>query len=128
MYNKTVLDYFFSPKHVGFLDLNNPLTVVSKNSQNNQEIIELYLQGTLEGTILKACFKTNGSPYIIAGLEWLCRQIEGKELDNLPPIDYIALLKDLNIPKVHYHVALRIIAIFKEGVLLMNEKKQEVLK
>ena len=40
MYNKTVHDYFFSPRHVGVIDLNLSFTVIVKNSQKGQGTIE----------------------------------------------------------------------------------------
>ncbi|KTD59838.1 putative iron-sulpher cluster proteins NifU [Legionella sainthelensi] len=122
MYNKIVQDYFFLPKHVGVIDLNHALTVMVKNSQKNQGIIELYLQCDSEGKILRACFKTNGNPYVIAGLEWLCRQLEGKAIDNVPQIDHLLIIKNLDIPIAQYPIALRILDIYKEVMLLIKNK------
>ncbi|CAM4431331.1 MAG: hypothetical protein LEGION0403_FIIPPAGN_01084 [Legionella sp.] len=121
MYNKTVLDYFFSPAHVGIIDLND-YTVVVKNNQKKQGTIELYMQCGQDRVIQRICFKTNGNPYLIAGLEWLCRQIEGKLIDELPSIDYQLLVNVLNIPVTQYPLALRIFSVFKETLILMNNK------
>ncbi|USQ12565.1 iron-sulfur cluster assembly scaffold protein [Legionella lytica] len=121
MYNKTVLDYFFSPAHVGIIDLNDH-TVVVKNNQKKQGTIELYMQCGQNRVIQRICFKTNGNPYLIAGLEWLCRQIEGKLIDELPPIDYQLLVNELSIPVTQYPLALRIFSVFKETLILMNNK------
>ncbi|WP_196398926.1 iron-sulfur cluster assembly scaffold protein [Legionella saoudiensis] len=121
MYNKTVLDYFFSPEHVGTIDLNDH-SVVVKNNQKKQGTIELYMQCGSERIIQHICFKTNGNPYLIAGLEWLCRQVEGKLIDELPPIDYQLLVNELDLPVAQYPLALRIFSIFKETLILMNNK------
>jgi nitrogen fixation NifU-like protein len=121
MYNKTVLNYFFSPAHAGIIDLNDH-TVVVKNNQKKQGTIELYMQCGRDRVIQRVCFKTNGNPFLIAGLEWLCRQIEGKLIDELPPIDYQSLVNELNIPVTQYPLALRIFSVFKETLILMNNK------
>ncbi|MFJ1267399.1 iron-sulfur cluster assembly scaffold protein [Legionella lytica] len=121
MYNKTVLDYFFSPAHVGIIDLNDH-TVVVTNNQKMQGTIELYMQCGRNRVIQRICFKTNGNPYLIAGLEWVCRQIEGKLIDELPPIDYQLLVKELDIPVAQYPLGLRIFSVFKETLILMNNK------
>lgn len=111
----------FLPEHVGIIDLNNH-TVAVKNNQKSQGTIELYMQCGQDRVIQRICFKTNGNPYLIAGLEWLCRQIEGKQIDELPPIDYQLLVKELNIPVTQYPLALRIFSVFKETLILMNNK------
>jgi nitrogen fixation NifU-like protein len=125
MYNKIVHDCFFSPRHVGVVDLNDRFTVVFKNSQKGHGQIELYLQCNSNGRIERACFKSNGSPYVIASLEWLCRQLEGKTIDNAPEIDYQLIIKELNIPVVQYPVAIRVSDAYKEVLFLMMKKKQD---
>ncbi|KTD09192.1 putative iron-sulpher cluster proteins NifU [Legionella gratiana] len=122
MYNKIVQDCFFWPKHVGVIDINHALAGVVKNSQKNQGTIEFYMQCDSEGIIIRACFKTNGNPYVIASLEWLCRQLEGKAVDDVPQIDYQLIIKSLDIPIAQYPIALRIVDIYKEVMLLMNKK------
>ena len=125
MYNKTVQDYFFSPQHVGLIDLSSDLTVVFANTQKDQGTIEFYMQCTQDGIIQRVCFKTNGNPYLIAGLEWLCRQVEGLPLDKAPQIDYQELINDLNIPVSQYPLALRIVGIYKETLSLMNKRMND---
>lgn len=124
MYNKIVQDYFFLPKHVGIIDINHALAVMVKNSQKDQGTIEFYMQCNSEGTIVRACFKTNGNPYVIAGLEWLCRQLEGKAIDNVPQIDHVLIIKNLDIPIAQYPIALRIVGIYKEIMLLIKNKNK----
>lgn len=117
-----VQDCFFLPKHVGIIDANHSLNVLVKNSQKNQGAIEFYIQCNSKGTIVCARFKTNGNPYVIASLEWVCRQLEGKTIDNVPQIDYLLLIKNLDIPSTQYPIALRIIDIYKEAMLLIKKK------
>lgn len=122
MYNNTVYDYFFSPRHVGIIELNHDLVVVFKNKQKGQGTIEFYMQCGQDRLIQKVCFKANGNPYLIAGLEWLCRQLEGQSLDKVPPIDYQLLINELDIPVTQYPLALRVVHIFKESLILMNNR------
>lgn len=124
MYNKVVQDCFFLPKHVGVLDLTASFTVHFGSSQINQSMtkIELYLQCTESALVYKACFKAIGNPYVIASLEWLCRQIEGRELSQLPAINYQILVKELDIPTHQYPIALQVEDVYKEVLILMKKK------
>ncbi len=135
MYNELVEDCFFLPRHVGILDLQAPLTVHFVSIQKNQSItrIDLYVQCAENALIRKACFKATGNPYVIAALEWLCRQIEGKKLDCLEwrsdqknnPQDkqlYQILVKELEIPQNQYPIALQVEDVYKEVFTLMKKK------
>lgn len=122
MYNNTVYDYFFSPRHVGIIDLNHDFVIVCKNEQKAQGTIEFYMQCGQDRLIQKICFKSNGNPYLIAGLEWLCRQLEGLSLDKVPPIDYQRLINELDIPVTQYPLALRVVQVFKDSLILMNNR------
>ncbi|CAM3054620.1 iron-sulfer cluster proteins NifU [Legionella steigerwaltii] len=123
MYNRTVQDCFFSPRHVGVVDLTKRFAIVVKNNQKGQGIIEFYMQYNSEGTIVRACFKANGNPYVIASLEWLCRQLEGQTINTAPQIDYPLIVKKLDIPVAQYPIALRIVDVYKEALLLIKEDK-----
>lgn len=122
MYNKIVKSCFFLPQHIGVIDLNQEFSVVVKSQQKGQAMVEFYMQCGEDRLIRRACFKTNGNPYLIAGLEWLCRQLEGQSLNKLPPIDYQLLVKELDIPVTQYPLALRVVTIFKEILMLMNSR------
>lgn len=122
MYNKIVLDCFFSPQHVGGIDLAQEVTVISKSNQKNQGVIEFYMQCSQDRVIKRVCFKANGNPYLIASLEWLCRQIENKLIDALPPIDYQLFIRELDVPVAQRPLILRVINIFQETLILMNNK------
>ncbi|MBI2785897.1 MAG: iron-sulfur cluster assembly scaffold protein [Legionella longbeachae] len=122
MYNIIVQDCFFSPRHVGVVEKSNPFAVLVKNSQKGQGSIHFYLQCNPDGIIVRACFKTNGNPYVIASLEWLCRQLETKPIDCVPLIEYQFIIKELDIPVVQYPIALRVTDIYKEALLLMKNQ------
>ena len=126
MYNKIVNDFFFAPQHVGTIDLLDPLVVCFRsNREHCSVVIELYIQCNNKGLITKACFKTNGNPYVIACLEWLCRQMIDKEIDKLPCFNYQLLMKELEIPTSQYPVTLQIEEAGKEALLLMKKKLED---
>ena len=127
MYNEIVEDCFFLPQHVGVIDLASPLTVHFRSSQNNQSVtkIDLYLQCTENALINKACFRAAGNPYVIPALEWLCRQIEGRELESLTSISYQILIKELEIPNQQYPIALQVEDVYKEVLTLMKKKLED---
>ena len=127
MYNKTVEDCFFKVQHSGLLNSSEPLTVHFRTSQNGPVlvIIDLYLQCDANGLIRQARFKTNGNPFVIAALEWLCRRIENQELITLSPLDYRLIITELAIPTAHYPIALQVEDTYKEAVLLMKRKFED---
>lgn len=123
MYNKLVEDCFFYPRHVGSMQQSEPLVVCFKSNQQNQAMnIELFLQCNESGLIIKARFTSNGNPYVIAAMEYLCRRIEGLVLGNLPEITYQDLIKELEIPTSQYPFALCVMGVYKEVLVLMKKK------
>lgn len=128
MYNQIVKDCFFLPRHVGTLDVENPLVSHTHSGHKNQtKVIEFYMQcRDSDGEIVKACFKANGNPFVIAALEWICREIEGQHLAHLPVISYQILIKVLEIPTSQYPVALLVEGVYKDSLLLMKNKLEDV--
>lgn len=123
MYNKNVQDCFFHPSHVGVLDLITPLSAHYRSSLAGQGVlIDLYIQCTKDKNVNRACFKANGNPYVIAALEWVCRQIEGENLERLPPINYQILVEKLEIPNTQYPFAIQIEEVYKKVLGLLIEK------
>lgn len=127
MYNKVIEDCFFYPRHAGIIDATAPLVVHFRGSQPNQAVlIDLYISCSPDGLIKKTNFKAKGNPYVIAAMEWLCRQIEGKLIDSLPLINYQTLVKELDIPNSQYPTALQIEEIYKETIVLMKKKLEGI--
>ncbi|HAT1594846.1 TPA: hypothetical protein JAN72_01230 [Legionella pneumophila] len=123
MYNKIVRDYFFQPQHTGTLDLNDPFAIGVQSQQANQlNTVHFYIKYDKDKTISRARFKTNGNPYVIAAMEWICCQIEGKTLETLPLIDFQILINVLQMPNSQYPVAVQIEGIYKEVLTLMRKK------
>ncbi|MCL5272652.1 MAG: iron-sulfur cluster assembly scaffold protein [Gammaproteobacteria bacterium] len=128
MYNKLVQDCFFKPEHVGVLDVADSLVAhySYRVTQQNQVVaIEFYMQCSRTGLIKRACFKAHGNPYVIAAIEWLCREIEGANLDTPPLISYQLLINVLEIPNSQYPVALVIEDVYKETLALMKKNFTE---
>ncbi len=123
MYNKLVERCFFSPKHVGILDLTHVLSVFYRGGEVGRgDVFDFYLLCDEKGVVLKASFKAYGNPYLIAAAEWLCQQLEGSQINEHPRFNYACLLQEFGIPKTRYPVALQIEDGYKELVHLMKEK------
>lgn len=120
MYNKIVHDYFFLPQHVGALDCSEPRTVCySTKNFNPVLIIDLYMRCEETYIVSSICYKTNGNPYVIASLEWLCRQSLGKKYAELC-FNQEALTKLLEIPFNQIPVVLSVKEVFQEVLNLMK--------
>jgi nitrogen fixation NifU-like protein len=118
-YNKTIADCFFHPRHVGGLDVSISGVVFFSNATFSQGVlIDLYLHSDGNHTVLDMRFKTNGNPYVIAALEWLCRQSVGKKLELLSfnREEYINLLA---LPFNQVPLVMQIEDVYKEIVSLI---------
>lgn len=127
MYNKIVHDCFFFPRHIGILDCSIPRTVyfrVGHFSQNT--IIDLYMQCDSARKVIEVCYKTNGNPYLIAALEWLCRQTNGKNFDELH-LNQEELIKLLEIPTNQTPLILYVKDVYTEVLNLMSKSFQTCL-
>lgn len=123
MYNKVVQDYFFTPQHVGVIDTNAAQAIHFRMHRPKQRvIIDFYLQCATNESIVKACFKTNGNPFIIAALEWLCRQLEHKKLDDLPLFTQKTWMDLLALPVSQSPVAIQMNVLYQEVITLMKNK------
>ena len=123
LYNKLVQDCFFQPRHVGTLDLTEPLVSYYRiEQQKPRVIIDLYIQCSCIGLITKVCFKANGNPFVIAAMEWLCRRVEGTDVMKPESVNHQLLINELEIPLSQYPVALLIEDVYKESLILMKKK------
>lgn len=84
--------------------------------------MHFYIKYDKDKAISRVRFKTNGNPYVIAAMEWICCQIEGKTLETLPLIDFQILINVLQMPNSQYPVAVQIESIYKEALTLMRKK------
>lgn len=120
IYNDIIKDCFFEPKHVGSIVLETTGVVHFRAEQTKQgALIDLYMQCDTQGLVTRMCFKTNGNPYIIAALEWLCRNCEGKLFKELPSFNYQQLIQVLEIPMTQFPIALQVEDVYREIMGLM---------
>lgn len=127
MYNELVEDCFFSAQHVGHLDAAMKNTICYQSKLPGMGgAIELSLQCEDEGIVQSACFRAHGNPYLVASLEWLCRQMEGESIHLHPSIDYQSLVERFDMPNTQYPIAIRVEDVYREAVSEMQKKLNEV--
>lgn len=125
MYNEVVESCFFTPNHVGTMDLTQPLSAHYRGGETGRgDVFDFYLLCNEEGLVLKACFKAYGNPYLVAAAEWICRQLESSQIDKHPRFNYRTLVDELTIPKTRYSVALQV----EDGYRELVEKLKLKLK
>jgi nitrogen fixation NifU-like protein len=123
-YNKLVESCFFQPTHVGVLDCEQPGNLRIRQGEPSQgAYFDLYVSCEKSGDISKACFKAYGNPYIIAGLEWLCRQLQGTNINTHPKLNYHVIVEKLEIPRPYYPNA---VLIESGYCALVTEMKKRV--
>ncbi|OCH99102.1 hypothetical protein A8135_08875 [Legionella jamestowniensis] len=123
MYNDLLEGCFFSPQHVGVIDLTEPLSVYYRGGEPGRgDVFDFYLQCDRQGLILKARFKAYGNPYLVAAAELVCRRLEGNNIQEHPQFDYLWLVNQLEIPRTRYPVALQIEDGYQEVVKRMKLK------
>ena len=123
MYNELVESYFFAPEHVGIIEEITALAAHYRAKETNlSDVFDLYLLCDSEGFIVKARFKAFGNPYLIAGLEWLCRQLENTLIAKHPCLNYLAIMETLNIPKTNMAAAIQIDEAYKALIEVMKMK------
>lgn len=106
-YNELVEKHFFSPQHV-FIedDAKNNFHYVSEGSVALGDAIEFYMQfdkASQKINVLK--FKAYGNPYLIAGMSYLCQELQHKPLNQVNIFSAQKLIEVLSLPKTKYYVA-----------------------
>lgn len=118
IYNELIEELFFFPKHVGVINTDDTDWVKYSAFTHTKTCIELYLQWDSKGFIKNLYFKTNGSPYTIAGLEWMCRKYVGTDLNSDLIFNNAELMLILHIPNTHFSLAIQITKAFDELIIL----------
>ncbi|MCE3046114.1 iron-sulfur cluster assembly scaffold protein [Legionella sp. 16cNR16C] len=122
IYNELVERCFFKPCHAGILDCSEPYTVhVRAGYPGRSGHFDLYLQCD-SGLIKKARFKAFGNPYLIAGLELLCEQVENSSLDGHPHFEHRELARRLDLPKNQQQLVFLIETGYLSAINHMKEK------
>lgn len=115
MYNKDVNHYFFESSHAGEVR-DQSLTCLEftqgEITQGSKVVLTLGINQNKE--IIKAAFKAYGSPYVIAGMAWLCEQLQGKNKTTLKESVYEELVEKFEIVKTQLHHAIQIELINKQ--------------
>lgn len=119
-YNQLVETFFFNPEHVGILE-SLPWTIkVSRGSVSSGNYFDLYLRINPRGMIEKATFKAFGVPYLIAGLEWICRQAKGCFINQALLWNYQTLIQVLDLPHSQYPLALLMEKGYVDALLILQ--------
>lgn len=124
MYNELVTDYFFHPLHVGELTTINPFSVVVTSSAQISPFMQLSLQCDALGKITKALFKTNGDPFTIAGLEWICRAFEREDMDINFPMTHQQIMVELKMPSQYFPRAIALEKIALDAITQLKKRNQ----
>lgn len=104
-YSPLVLRYFHHTPHQGRLDTLEPNVVsASVGLDENQDVLALFLL-IEQGCVIDAKFLAQGSVAIIAGGEWLCDYVVGKNCNDLESLTVGYILEQLALPRVKVHVA-----------------------
>lgn len=126
MYNKNVETYFFDAAHSGITQSNASLGVYYQRELAGQYVLmELFMECTKDQRVATMRFNAKGNPYVIAGLEWVCRTVEGLKLSELPPINYQVVMDVLDIPAAQCATAIGIVETYHGTLKLMNQKFEE---
>jgi len=97
-YSNSVVQLFEEPNYVGILDVSDSDTYVVKVQESCYGAF-LILSILLDNEIIKKIlFKTRGCPYLIAGADWFCSDLEGKSYKNLKNWSAALLIDKLEVP------------------------------
>lgn len=119
-YNQLVETCFFAPLMVGTLDVALANCVHYRGGLEG--FIDLYLQADTNHQIKYARFKARGNPYLLAGAEYVCRLLQGLDLNTHSSIDYKVLMKELALPYKYQSIALLVADTGNQAVYLLQEK------
>ncbi|KTD65794.1 hypothetical protein [Legionella spiritensis] len=119
-YNSLLETLFFKPEHVGVPDGSIPLVACSRIRVKKGARFDFCMACEPSGLVKKACFKAYGNPYLVAGLEWLCRQVEGTMILRPFILDHQKLVELLAIPKSRHPDALLIAESYREVLETMK--------
>lgn len=114
---------FFQPQHAGILDCNEAYTVHARAGYpGRQGYFDVYLQCDNAGLVKKARFRAFGNPYLIAGLELLCGQLENSYLNEHPCFNHRELADRLELPKKQQQLVFLIETGYLNVIVQMKEK------
>jgi len=102
-YPQQLLQYFYHLEHAGELTA-APIYVMEQGTVEQGDIVRFYVK--LENQrIIQARFKAYGSVAIIAGGEYVCRWLEGKNIQEAAEIQASQILTALGLSSLKNHTA-----------------------
>ena len=121
-YNELVEKHFFSPQYVfEETDAKDNFHIVSEGSVALGDAVEFYVQFDKTSQKVNALkFKAFGNPYLIAGMSYLCQQLQHKPLNEVNIFSAQRLIEVLALSKTKYYVAYMLEDALKK---LANEGK-----
>ena len=120
MYNSLVTAYFFEPKHVGTIEPSVFSRCLHQQSSTSNCNFSLAASIDRQSNFDRACFKAKGSPFLIAGLEYICETLEGTNLDSHPSISYEQLVEVLALPRTNYAIAVLMEEAYRKLILMFK--------
>ena len=111
-YSAEVIDYFENTDHAGVLQNNTDDVYIEQSGVVSRELFELSLK--IDGDrIMAARFRAFGPPALIALGEWLCRQLEQKNVGYLFSMSETMLLEALDLSGILVPVAALVMSTVK---------------
>lgn len=120
-YNELTKKLFFAPEHAGKLDAPASKTIISRFEAPGAKVSLTLLAE--EGLILQARFQAMGEPFLIAGLEWICQNIQHSSLNIHPKTLHSDLISALEIPKTRYSVAFLVESCYFDAINKLKSHK-----
>ena len=86
-YSPIILKHFYSPRHVGILNKDDPEVGTGKiGDADSTCIMQLQVRINSKRIISTACFKAHGCVSAVATMSWLCEYIIGKSVNETEAI------------------------------------------
>lgn len=113
MYNLLVEQLFFDLRHAGEISENEAGRQVYESGAAGQSaLIKLSISFDQLNCMTKVRFKAYGNPYLLAAMEWLCRQLEGRNVQDCEKLEWQRLIALFDMPKTQQGLALRIVDLY----------------
>lgn len=125
IYAPVVEAYFFKPQHVGELNINEEgVSHINVGLPSQGDYFVLYVLIDEKNHIIKACFKARGNPYLIAGVEWICCQLQGAAIESLKDFEQEELFSLFQMPERYLPTALLLEKGYNHMVKYLREKRK----
>lgn len=113
MHNELTLKYFFDRQHAGAIEKSDGRYTAEYGTVDQGDVIQIEVLME-DNVIQQARFQCYGSVVSIAACEFVCRWLEGKNLEQVTTLQPWVILKGLGLTSLHNHVAWRLIECIKQ--------------